>query len=313
MIDFFDNFSFWGKTRKYQLLDRFYIYTILRNISIWAANILLPIYFKITSKNPEYKITSTKPLGGRYIVSLTTFPLRIKSIYLVIESMLRQSRKPDKIILYLSSKQFPDITVLPKNLLAQQERGLQIELVAEDMRSHKKYLYAMKDYSEDNIITIDDDVIYRSDFIHSLVEFSEKFPACIIGNRCKIISEPYCYNSMRDAKEKDALIPRNDLLNIGASGVLYPPHSLFEDWHNEELIRELCFTADDIWLCCMARLKDTKVVFTDYFQNQLIVLIKNNISLREVNLEANQIQLNALVDYYTKKLNRNPFAKNILK
>ena len=209
----------------------------------------------------------------------------------------------------MSKEQFSGLSDLPKNLLSLQDRGLQIEFVDGDMRSHKKYLYAMRQFPKDNIITIDDDVIYRSDFIQSFVEMSKKFPHCIIGNRCKVTSssKDYCYNHMRDAKNEDALVPREDLLSIGASGVLYPPDALFEDFDNEILIKKMCFTADDIWLHFMAKIKQTKTVFTNYYQNHLYVLFRNNVSLREVNYDANQLQINSLIAYYQHKEGKNFF------
>ena len=310
MIDFFDRLCFWGDARRFRILNRLRIYALVRNISIYLANIILPLYFKVTAKQKKNKILfSETDKAPEYIVSLTTFPLRISSVWLVIESMLHQSYKPDKVVLYLSKKQFSGFDVLPKNLLNLQKRGLQIEFVDKDMRSHKKYLYAMEKYPDANVITVDDDVIYRSDFVQSMVCFSKKFPGSIIGNRCKVTSSSvnYCYNVMRDATPADSLIPRDDLLNIGASGVLYPPGSLFQDWNNHELIERLCFTADDIWLHCMAKMQGTKVVFSNYFQNQLLVKIKNNVSLRDVNLEANQIQIEALIKYYKEHFGRNPF------
>ena len=69
----------------------------------------------------------------------------------------------------------------------------------------------------------------------------------------------------------------------------------------------MCFTADDIWLHFMAKIKQTKTVFTNYYQNHLYVLFRNNVSLREVNYDANQLQINSLIAYYQHKEGKNFF------
>src|SRR5699024_9292150 len=114
---------------------------------------------------------------NRIIVSFTSFPARMHKIWMVVESIRRQSLKPDKIILWLSKKQFKgDLNDLPKNLLLQMEDGLQIEFVDEDLRSHKKYYYAFERYADYRIILIDDDILYSSETIKCLFNAHKKYP-----------------------------------------------------------------------------------------------------------------------------------------
>ena len=60
------------------------------------------------------------------------------------------------VILWLSKEQFPDRSFIPNSLLSLEKRGLIIELCEGDLRSHKKYYYALRQYPNDIIITIDD-------------------------------------------------------------------------------------------------------------------------------------------------------------
>ena len=60
------------------------------------------------------------------IVSLTSFPARFSKLHLVIESMLCQTMKPDKIILYLDDDVVVDVEELPDSLKQLREFGLQI-------------------------------------------------------------------------------------------------------------------------------------------------------------------------------------------
>ena len=79
------------------------------------------------------------------VISLTSFPGRIADVWIVIECLFRQTYKADKIILWVDKERF-NVEDLPSRLKAQMKRGLEIRLV-EDLRSHTKYYYALKEYN----------------------------------------------------------------------------------------------------------------------------------------------------------------------
>lgn len=56
-----------------------------------------------------------KKFADDLIVSVTSYPARIKTVHKTIESLLAQTLQPRKIILYLANNQFPHQT-LPNNL-----------------------------------------------------------------------------------------------------------------------------------------------------------------------------------------------------
>ena len=45
--------------------------------------------------------------GEEVIVSLTTFPARISTVWITIETIFRQEVMPDRIVLWLAKEQFP--------------------------------------------------------------------------------------------------------------------------------------------------------------------------------------------------------------
>ena len=139
MIDFFDSCYKLVQGEKYYVLRKIKFYSVLRFLIRILANFVIPIYCTFTANNKKYILTSQKHRDKRIIISLTSFPARIHRIWLVIESLLRQSYKPDMIILWLSKEQFGSIDSLPSNLLKLRERGLQIILKDSDLRSHKEY------------------------------------------------------------------------------------------------------------------------------------------------------------------------------
>lgn len=123
----------------------------------------------------------------RIIISLTSYPKRIGDVWITIETLLRQTVKPDMIILWLADTQFNGIESLPKKLIDLQKSGLTIRF-CKDLKSHKKYFYTMQEYPEDLIILVDDDMFYPYDMIEKLLKLHYEYPQDICtmtaaGNR----------------------------------------------------------------------------------------------------------------------------------
>lgn len=294
-----------------KVLAKLRIYTVMRVFIRVFANMVLPVYFKLTRHNPSYCITPTQKDHGRIIVTLTSFPARISRLWLVIETMLRQTYKPDMLILWLSEKQFPTIGHVPSSLLNLRQRGLQIEIMPDDMRSHKKYCYSLNRYPEDILITVDDDVFYDTHLIERLMNEHVRYPSAVITNHAHRMTyskdghlNPYTEwdrNTLRD----------ENLFVVGIGGNLYPPHSLHPLASDTELAYRLTPAGDDIWLNAMARLQGTPIIHTPYhFICQIPVINLHNVDLFTSNIPtANDAQINNLVTYLKDKLGVNPFEK----
>lgn len=307
LIDFFDNCRFWNNKRN-RLLQKVKFYGIINWIVAGIANFILPIYFKATQNKSQYTLPSTpdeKKEGKRVIVSLTSYPTRIPDLWKVIETILRQTIKPDKIVLYLTKSQVGSIDKLPSSLLKLQQRGLEIQLLEEEIRSHTKYFGAFKQFSGDIVITVDDDLFYRTDLIETLLKWHYKYPNAIIANWVKEILP----TTDKYKEWPDGTVPKlsNRFLLLGVSGVLYPPFCMYKDVFNVQMIKNLCLTADDVWLSCMALLQKTPILFTGYKFAHTPVLIKNNTTLISVNSNRNQIQIDNLNKYYQDKIGIRPF------
>lgn len=247
------------------------------------------------------------------IVSLTSFPARINTVWLTIETILRQTIKPKHIILWLSRDQFPSKSYLPPNLICLEKRGLKIELVEGDLKSHKKYYYSFIEYPDDYIITIDDDVFYNTKLIEFLWYAHLNYPDCICCNESHFISftedkqlRPYktwLHNFNFD------LLPSKLLCPIGIGGVLYPPHSLSKLVTQTDIFMQCCPRADDLWLKAMSLIANRKVVQTSYHSMFMPVKISHNTTLSSSNISSgNDIQLQSLRDVLVDKINLDPFS-----
>lgn len=201
---------------------------------------------------------------NRIIVSLTSYPARIQGITKVLDSIMRQTYSPDKIVLYLSEDQFAE-RKMPLDLSDYFVQGLEIHWCQGDMRSHKKYLYAFSEYPDDYIITVDDDYYYEKHMVEEFVQYTDKFPQCILARRTHLITAKIDSSISQYGKWwNDCMhyigVPRMDLFAIGCGGILYPPRLLTNEVFNIDYIKKYCMYADDIWLKVMELISGIPVV-----------------------------------------------------
>lgn len=310
MVDFFDKL-YTSIQNNNQFLTKIRFYSFIRFNVRAIANLLLPLYFRMTNKNDQYSLSNSGN-NQMIIVSLTSFPKRINRLWLVVESILRQTKKADMIILWLSISQFPNRDQsLPQHLVNMRKRGLDIRYIEEDIRSHKKYYYVFQQYPNDHIITIDDDIFYRSTMIEDLWNYHLKYPNSIIAQFSKtmkwsLTGEIGPYQSWVNIWNKT--IESEQSFFGSGGGTFFPPKSLHDNVLNKQLFLKLCPLADDIWLNAMARLKGTKVVKTFYSSQFLPVMNKNDITLASINNgdNFNDKQIKAVRNFYLEQ-GLNPF------
>ncbi len=207
----------------------------------------------------------------RIEVSLTSFPARINEVHKTIETIFSQTIQADSITLWLSIEQFPN-QIIPKQLEEQKKRGLIIEFVPDDLRSHKKYYYAFQRQKNNLVITFDDDVFYPSNTIESLINAHRLFPEAVICNRGHKIT----FNSSKINKYKkwnhnfNSKIPLLASVATGVGGVLYPPNSYVKDIFRIDVFKNNCFYADDLWLKLNTIKNNTKTLSLRTFKRDFI-------------------------------------------
>ena len=248
----------------------------------------------------------------KVIVTLTTFPARIDTVYLVIENILNQTIIPDKIILYLAIEQFPRFEAdLPLNLLKYVcTNELSIKWCDEDLRSHKKYYYAMQEFKNDIIITVDDDLIYENDMIEQLLGSYKAYPYAVSAMRTHLITKDdngniAAYKNWGNEYSGIVGIPSMQLFATTGAGTLFPPHCLSEHTFDIEQIKSLCFYADDIWLKVMQILVNTPVVLVRPNRELKYIPETQNERLYEFNVinGGNDLQFKNVIEFYDKKCN----------
>lgn len=247
-------------------------------------------------------------LNSKVIVSLTTYGERTKLVYITIDTIMRQTVKPYKVILWLSEEEYPNGEEdLPDALLIRLNNCPIFEIrFCEDLKPHKKYYEAMTQYPDYTIVTADDDVFYPSNWLETLILLHMKYPDCIccsVAHEITIDEDGEIMKYSEWNHQVDKVGPSMRLCPVGVGGVLYPPASLNIDYCKKDIIKKTCLYADDLWLKTMSLLNHTPVVRTSMFGYGFLTVNgveKSALSLSNVKENKNDTQLQSIMCIYGK-------------
>jgi len=213
------------------------------------SNVLINSFFD-TSILLKY---TNKPI----YISLTSIFTNQNVLLKTLESILTQTKKPDKIFLYLSEEPylldngFKDKQITNKNLSQWiQNNSIICVQWIRNIGPFRKLLPLLKEkWKEDCIIiTIDDDTIYDKNLIQNMVsDYNEN--KCVIGYRGFTPN----MNNLKDFDYTNIAKTKNlSLYNFftGKGGILYKPEFFYktEDLiFNENIYLKTCETSDDVW------------------------------------------------------------------
>lgn len=233
------------------------------------------------------------------LVSLTSIPSRLNSLDIVVKSVLNQSVLPEKIYLWLHH----DLkTKIPKRLAKLQSDIFEIKY-SDLTCSHRKLIHTLQENSDKPILTCDDDLIYRENWLKNIYEEHQKHPKSIIANTTTQIrlNDKGEYLSFIDWREVDENPPKHRLLGIGAWGIFYPINALNNEVFNQQMFLKLTPKADDLWFKGMALLQGTDVLQAKNTPKEPIPIIgTQKIALKKENVDGrkNDKQWLALSKYY---------------
>ncbi len=238
------------------------------------------------------------------VVSLTSFGNRVGRVHVVLESILRQSRIPQKLILWLDQNEFTEHT-LPRSLVKAKALGVEIGF-CENTRSYKKIIPTLSRYPGEVIVTIDDDVMYPRDFLEILLQYHQAHPNLVLCYRAHRISfneegEVLPYSDWESRIHNIA--PGKSIFPTGSGGVLYPPGCFASEVTEARIFMDICPSADDIWLKAMTLKQGVScwVVPCDSHWSDVPPYVDGTqeACLAEENVdEKNDIQLKAVFDRY---------------
>ena len=206
--------------------------------------------------------------------TLTSFPDRIDTVQYTIKTLFTQTMKPDRIILWLAEDEFRDVE-MPESIKELQKRGLEIRY-CENMFGHKRYYKLLEEQKENEcIVMFDDDIIFPKKLVERLYSTWKKHPDCVVCDRGQALTftgdkvmNPGRWSSISDVGLKK---PSYCILASPGGGCLLPPHALYKDACNTEIIREYAIKTGDIWLMFMAAENDTRIMRT-YKYHRIFIL-----------------------------------------
>ncbi len=233
------------------------------------------------------------------IVSLTSYRDRFQDLPIALYSLLNQSLKPDRVILWLDEDS-EDLTYLPYDITQFVKNGLEIKFV-KDIGSYTKAIYAFKDFSNAIIVTADDDIYYPADWLKKLYLSYIAHPEDIHLHRAHLVNLNQPYEKWTKHVKEESAQYKNFLTGVG--GVLYPPNCFSKEVLREDVFLKNAPNADDIWFWVMALVHNKKIRVVKNHIKTLIVtnifkqIFANNL-YKQNRKGANDVQLNNLMKYY---------------
>jgi hypothetical protein len=223
---------------------------------------VLPEALKVIANTQLVDGLNREPRDKKVILALASFPPRFEKLDTVLKRLLDQTFKPDRLILYLDDFLKPGD--VPESIAGLTQYGLEIRYVPHDLKPHKKYFFAMQEFPEDLVITVDDDFIFPRELVETLVASWRRFPDCVSALRAHKIAfkgrdefRPYAEWGW-ECEEVNR--PSMRYLATGGAGTLYPPHVIPPEGFDIDAIRATSLNNDDLWLKFMEMRTGTKVV-----------------------------------------------------
>ena len=240
----------------------------------------------ISNLNKEYFLNTknkNKISNDTLLVSMTSYPARISGIYEVFISLLNQSADISSYQCFLTLAKAEFINGekdLPINIQKLILNGWIKLIWYHNIYSHKKLIPIMKNYPENDILIVDDDIIRTNNFIEIFQKEHRIYPTDII---CGIFM--YYFDSKIEMKrlngyKSERFGEMNSVPNIifqtsrpanGFGGVLYPKHTFSDKrFFNEALFMKLCPTSDESWQYAFniienKILRQTSIIFDNSF------------------------------------------------
>ncbi|MCL1973035.1 MAG: glycosyltransferase family 2 protein [Endomicrobia bacterium] len=258
-------------------------------------------------------LPQTQQRTPKLIVSLTSYPERMYDIHYCLYSILSQTVKPDKVILWLAEEQFPAKEKdIPKKVIYLKDFGLDIKWT-DDLKSYKKLIPALKEHPDDVIVTADDDIFYESEWLEKLYKYYDG--KNILCHRAhKIVFDGNKVAAYRKWKHCIEGTEEASFFNffVGCGGVLYPPRVLYKDVLKKDLFMQLSPAADDLWFWAMAVLNNTGIkAVNDNIRDMTYINVEREANmndeqtLHQINYaEGNDRQITALFKHYPEILKR---------
>ena len=186
------------------------------------------------------------------VASFTSIPARSATVHLTAASLLRQTLRPARVVLWVS-EDYP----ITRALQRLERRGLEIRRI-EDIGPYCKLIPSLQQFPDALVATFDDDFIYRRDTLEWLHRSWRRDRSAVHAMKARRITRSdggglAPFDTWKAVWHDDSLSPAT--IPMGSRGVLYPPGAFGKgerlEVFNSEVFREIAPRADDIWFKAM--------------------------------------------------------------
>lgn len=237
------------------------------------------------------------------IVSLTSTEKHFKDLELSLYSILNQSVKPDKIILWLPDEY--ELSELPYSITRYIKNGVDIKFV-ENKCGYNNFIYALKEFNNSILVIASDDIIYPKDWLKKLYHSYITTPENIhIHNALgvKVIGTKLSSVETWEIVKKEYAGYENFIMSEG--GVLLPPHCFVKEVFREDIFIKNAPYSVNVWLWFMALVSGRKIQIV---KNHIKTLSCTNILRKTLffdttkEIQKYNEQINNLMNFYKQNI-----------
>ena len=207
---------------------------------------------------------------NKIIISLTSDHKNIQNSFKIIDSVLNQNIEKDlyEILLILSKKEYNNIQELPDNIqLLEKSKKIKIEFISGIINNQSKYLYAIKKYTNNPILLINNECILPNGWLEMYIKDHLQYPNdAIVGNvqyffgkngEVMEFSEGFKGERFGIFNHITETIFNFALINIDLGGILYPKNYFKNSsFYDEELFLKCTNNSEEFWQSAFIILED---------------------------------------------------------
>ena len=286
---------------------------ITEDTRLFSSEVLY--WWAVTVRDVAYE-QFTVLIDTEITVSMTSYPARIGYVPTVVKSILNQTWKADRVLLWLAEEQFPRKEAeLPGELTGLTDETFIIRW-CDDLKPHKKYYYAFQETKEGVIINFDDDCILADYQIELLLLSYIRHPEAVSSTRAHLMAitdNGRLLDYQYWIKQSDIMLnkPCMQLIATGVGGILYPVGIFSEDLYDKAAISKTCLMADDLWLKAHEVMSDIPVVLACSYKGIELVTGSQESSLWQNNQNENDRQMKEIIQYLDDRYGEGVFMKKL--
>lgn len=263
--------------RKFSLINFFNKFLSLNTDTKYLFN---PIFDIHISALKNYRGITEHKRETQIIVSISSTSDHFKKLPITLYSLLNQSLKPDKIILWLD-KEYEELAYLPYEISQFIKNGIEINFV-KNLGLYSKTYHALKKYPDSIIVTASDSVYYRKNWLKKLYLSYISHPEDIHTHNVKIVELDKNFNKWKkkNIEEKASY----NYFPISESGILYPPNCFSNEATREDIFNKHSKENDSLWFWTMALVHNKKIRLIKHHDYLLKLQKEKNINKQLENL-----------------------------